>query len=209
MNDPAVVRNLRDVLHDQGHLNVEFEVRLGKLVNNKYVAGVSRTKFHRILQLLENSPMFTKKEKTTLEKLNGTDAKFIIENGDEARGKWFYKKKVYSSLAPEIGGEGLVPRVSVAIEGRDHTPPPPGSAPYKYHRLKKRTSFEHKCWSIDLTRVTSNLPGHFDNDEEIYEVEVELADTEAYFVYTLDHLVEWGVRLICEVFDASCANTEL
>jgi hypothetical protein len=198
MNDPGVLRNLRDVLHEQGHLNVEFEVRIGKLVNNKYVAGVSRTKFQHILQFLENSPAFVKKEKTTLEKLNGTDAKFIIENGDEAHGKWFYKKKVYSALCSDAG-EGLIPRVSVAIEGHDHTPPPPGSAPYKYHRLKKRTSFKHKCWSVDLTRVTSNLPGQFDNDEEIHEIEVELADTEAYFVYTIDYLVEWGVHLIHEI----------
>lgn len=197
-DDSGLVRNLRDVLHDQGHKNVEFEVRAGRVVNTAYVAGVSKTKFESLQKILEQSPAFTKKEKTTLEKLNGSDARFIIENGDEASGRWFYKKKVFSTLGSELEG-GLVPRASVAIEGHDHTPPPPGSAPFKYHRLKKRTSYQHSYWSVDLTRVTSNLPGQFDNDEEIYEIEVELADTEAYFVYTLEHLVKWGMHLLNEL----------
>jgi hypothetical protein len=198
MDDPNLLGNLREVLHDQGHKNVEFEVRLGRVVNNMYVAGVSKAKFEHLLRMLEASPSFTKIEKTTLEKLNGSDARFIIENGDEASGRWCYKKKVYATLCPEKE-DGLVPRASVAIEGHDHTPPKPGSAPYKYHRLKKRTSFRYKCWSVDLTRVTSNLPGQFDNDEEIYEVEIELAGTEAYFVYTLNHLVKWAIHLLNEL----------
>ena len=198
MNVRAISHSLRDVIHDHGHKNVELEFRLGRMVNNKYVAGVTKPTFESILRLLGKSPLFVKSEKTTLEKLNGTDMRFVIENGDESKGRWCYKKKVYVDTE---NGDGIVQRVSIALEGHEHTPPPPGSAPFKYHRLKKRTSFAYECWSIDLTRVTSNLPGHFDNDEEIYEVEVELTGIDAYFIYTFEHLTEWGSKLTANLQD--------
>lgn len=194
MNEPRLVQSLRSAIHDHGHKNVELEFRLGRVVNNTYVAGVPKATFEALLRLLEKSPAFSKKEKTTLEKLNGTDARFVIENGNEAQGRWCYKKKIYTDTAP--GTKDLVPRASVSLEGHDHAPPPPGSPPFKYHRLKKRTSFECECWTVDMTRVTSNLPGQFDNDEEVYEVEVELTGVDAYFVYTLEHLVAWGSQLL-------------
>lgn len=196
MEVEGIVQSLRDVLHDHGHKNVELEFRLGRVVNNNYIAGVPKATFDALLRLLERSPAFSKKECTTLEKLNGTDARFIIENGDEANGRWCYKKKVFSSTG---SGKDLVPRASISLEGHDHTPPPPGSLPFKYHRLKKRTSFTHECWTVDMTRVTSNLPGQFDNDEEIYEVEIELTGVDAFFVYTLDHLVTWGLHFMTEL----------
>jgi hypothetical protein len=196
MNQQCVVRSLRDTIHDHGHKNVELEFRLGRIVNEQYVTGVTKATFDALLRHLEKSPAFSKNEKTTLEKLNGTDARFIIENGDEAGGRWCYKKKVCTETAP---GKENVPRASVALEGHDHAPPPPGSPPFKYHRLKKRTSFVHECWTVDMTRVTSNLPGQFDNDEEMYEVEVELTGVDAFFVYTLEYLVEWGLHLLNEL----------
>lgn len=187
-----VVRALRDTMFDHGHANVELEFRLGRVVNGAFVAGVSKATFDTLFDILHRSPAFARSDITTLEKLNGTDARFVITNGDDASGQWCYKKKVYCHTEPTH-------RISVALEGHDHSPPPSGSPPLQYHRLKKRTSFRHECWSIDMTRVTSNLPGHFDNDEEIYEVELELVGVEAYFVYTLDHLVAWGSHLLREI----------
>lgn len=186
------VRALRDTVFDHGHKNVELEFRLGRVVNGAFVAGVSKTIFDTLLDILGRSTAFVRADVTTLEKLNGTDARFVITNGDEANGRWCYKKKVHAYTEPTR-------RTSIALEGHDHAPPPPGSPPFTYHRLKKRSSFRHACWSVDLTRVTSNLPGHFDNDEEIYEVELELTGVDAYFVYTLDHLVTWGNHLVSEI----------
>ncbi len=194
MDVQGIVQTLRDVIHDHGHKNVELEFRLGRVINSNYVAGVPKATFDSLLRRLNTSPAFSKTEKTTLEKLNGTDARFVIENGDEARGRWCYKKKVFTTTEPPKNG--LVQRASISLEGHEHAPPPPGSPPFKYHRLKKRTSFVHECWTIDMTRVTSNLPGQFDNDEEIYEVEVELTGVDAFFVYMLEHLVAWGLEMI-------------
>jgi hypothetical protein len=186
------VRALCDTMFDHGHKNVELEFRMGRMVNGAFVAGVSKGAFDALLDILQRSPAFVRTDVTTLEKLNGTDARFVITNGDEANGRWCYKKKVHAHT-------DATRRISIALEGHDHAPPPPGSPPFTYHRLKKRTSFRHEWWSVDMTRVTSNLPGHFDNDEEIYEVELELTGVDAYFVYTLDHLVSWGNHLVSEI----------
>lgn len=195
MNIPDTVRDtLRRAIFEHSNANVELEFRLGRAINGAFIPGVTRRTFDALLKVLDASSAFARRDVTTLEKLNGTDARFIIENGDEANGRWCYKKK----LASHTYGGGSR-RVAVAIEGHDHAPPPPGSPPFKFHRLKKRTSFRHECWSVDLTRVTSNLPGQFDNDEEIFEVELELVGADAYLVYTLDHLLSWGDHLLTEI----------
>lgn len=199
MDIKEITTSLRDALHDQGHQNVELEFRLGRYINGSFVAGVSKLFFETLSRILDASTSFERVNITTLEKLNGTDARFVITNGDEANGKWCYKKKVCTSTDRDPENKGFTKRASVSIEGHDHAPPPPGSPPFKYHRLKKRSSYMHDCWSVDLTQVTSNLPGQFDNDEEIYEVEVELSRTDAYFMYTLDHLVAWGIHLLNEI----------
>lgn len=200
MDLQAISRALRETLRDQGHKNVELEFRLGRVINGQFVAGVSKPFFEALFQLLESSPAFVKRDITTLERLNGTDARYIITNGDDSTGKWCYKKKVAVSTEPPKDTM-YVCRAAVALEGRDNPPPPPGSPPFVYHRMKKRTSFVHGHWSIDLTRVTSNLPGQFDNDEEVYEVEIELVDGQAYFVYTLEYLTKWGHHFIHEVLE--------
>lgn len=197
MDIPGIVSHLRGAIHEQGHQNVELEFRLGRMINGTFVAGVPKACFETLLKLMDTSTSFQRTDITTLEKLNGTDARFVITDGDEANGRWCYKKKIFTTNGSN--NEGLIHRASVSIEGRDSAPPPPGSPPFKYHRLKKRSSFVHECWSVDLTRVTSNLPGQFDNDEEIYEVEVELSHVDAYFVYTLDHVVTWGIHFLSEL----------
>lgn len=195
-----IVPVLRQALHEHGHKNVELEFRVGRILNGAFVTGVPKSTFEALMTVLSQSKAFSKTTTTTLEKLNGTDARYVIKDGDEANGVWCYKKKLYAANGQVFDAcQSLVPRAAVALEGNDHSPPPPGSPPFKYHRLKKRTSFVHTYWTIDLTRVTSNLPGDFDNDEEKYEVEVELAGVDAYLIYTLDHLCRWGEHILREV----------
>ena len=49
-----------------------------------------------------------------------------------------------------------------------------------------------------MTRVQSNAPGH---DDETYEVEIELVDQEAFFKYTVDHIVMWGQCLVNDMIE--------
>ena len=195
MDLQPIVHALRHSLYDQGHKTVELEFRLGRVINGTFIAGVTKEIFEKVFAILDASPAFQRHEIASLERLNGTDARYVITNGDESNGRWCYKKKVAVVTEP---GTDFVCRAAVALEGRDHAPPPAGSTPFMYHRMKKRTSFRHGYWAVDMTRVTTNLP-QIDNDEEIYEVEIELADVDAYFVYTLPHLVEWGLHFIHEL----------
>ena len=190
----SIATAYRQTLRDHGHRTIELEFRLGRRgAGGAFVAGVPKTQFDTLVNVLQRAPAFRESSVTTHERLNGTDSRYITTNGDESTGRWQYKKKV--CVAPL--DDGL--RGAIAIEGSCSDPPPPGSPPFAFFRTKKRTRFQWKCWSVDATRVTSNLPCHADNDEDIYEVEVELVDPDYLFDYTLDHLVHWGATLTKEI----------
>ena len=69
------------------------------------------------------------------------------------------------------------------------------AAHFKYERHKRRWSYRYKCWSIDMTKVTSNLPHQLDNDGMSFEVEIELVDTSVFFTVPVAVLSEWGLQL--------------
>jgi hypothetical protein len=191
MNLDPVRAALADALRAHGAGKVELEYRLGRMVGDAFVPGVAREAFATIQRLLDSNPAaIAKTTCDTHEMLNGTDARFV-RTGEHAAGAWVYKKKI-ASVTEGISMHDFVQRASVALEITDHPPPPADAPPFKYHRTKKRTSYAWRGWRYDLTRVTSNLPHLADLDEEILEVEIELADTAMVYVYTLEHLVEWG-----------------
>jgi hypothetical protein len=193
-----ISKTLQQVIFNHGHEKTELEFRLGRYLNDCFVPGISKKDFEKIYATLDASPFFTKKTSETLERLNGTDAKF-----DETNNKWMYKKKiaVYDEPRPTSCERGYVQRAAISLEGNGEGPPPPGAPPFVYHRLKKRTSFHHECWSVDMTTVTSNLPHQADNDEEIYELEIELTGEDAVFQYTTEHIVRWGASFMDQLKD--------
>ena len=66
--------------------------------------------------------------------------------------------------------------------------------PQTFVRAKRRTSFRHKCWAIDLTLVTSNQSDDMDAAAS-YEIEVELLDKHYIFETDCEHVVRWGLML--------------
>jgi len=203
MDVDTLVESYRRAVREHGHTRVELEFRFGKDRNGTFAPGVSRAEFEALEKLLDASPKFVKTTKDTLERLNGTDVRFIVTDGNEAAGVWQYKKKL-SALTEKPGKGALSIRAALALEGTEGQAPPPGAPPFSYHRLKKRTSYRHACWSVDLTRVTSNLPNQFDSDEELYEVEVEFVGHGMLFAYTFDYIVRWGYQLMSELRDVCC-----
>jgi len=131
---------------------------------------------------------------STYERMNGTDARFVVTDGDEASGRWTYKKKLHNVFL-----ENDTIRGSIALEGNCSDPPPQGVAPFTFFRKKDRTRFQWKCWSVDLTTVTSNLPQYTDNDNTVFEVEVEFVDQDYLYEFTLDYIVQWGIHLTAEI----------
>ena len=85
--------------------------------------------------------------------------------------------------------------------------PPPAHATLERH--KQRWSYRYRCWSIDLTRVTSNLPHQLDSDAPAFEIEIELADTTELFVRPVPCILEWGGMLVddaCSLMQGKAAG---
>jgi mRNA capping enzyme, beta chain len=190
----TLVTALKSAIHAHGHKSLELEFRLGeKQADGTFRTGIGRKGFENLRGILSASPAFLKSEVDLLEKLNGTDVRHVVENGNDHKGYWQSKRRVFNcDDVPYI-------RAAIAIES-EHTQAPPSNAPpFAFFRRKKRESYTHKCWRVDLTRVTSNLPGNFDRDEEVYEVELELNDRGAFFDYTMTHLISWGYSFMAEL----------
>lgn len=192
----ALHRALTSTLTEFGHSRLEFELRLGRYQGDRFISGIPKTSYDKIKSALDGCAVFdTVTSRHTIERLNGTDARFIMPDGDDHRGVWNYKKKV---ATVELSRHT---RAAISLEDSRGDPPLPDAKPFMYRRDKRRTSYVFKCWSIDLTEVASNLPQHLDHDGLLYEVEVELHDTSMFFVYTIPHLIQWGSDLLEQLHD--------
>ena len=191
----------RKALHLNGHKSLELEFRVGRRgFGGAFQPGVHKHSFDALMTVLKKSSHFHHTRVCTHERLNMTDARFVTFPGQDGHeGHWTYKQKLFSEMCSETI------RVSLALEGTAHEPPPPGSPPFTYFRTKTRDRFRWECWSIDLTAVTSNLPQHADNDGPIYELEIELVDVDALYEYTLEYILTWGLHLTREI--ESLCNT--
>jgi hypothetical protein len=174
-----------------GHEALELEWRLGHK-QGSFRPGVGAAAWERLRAVLDASPAFTKSCADTVELLpTGTNMKRIVANGSDT---WIRKTRV-GDVDIDASGPWTV-RGSVSIEEAVHPRP---ACETMYERRKSRLSYRHHCWRIDLTRVRSNLPSHLDEDEDIFEVEIELADPGMLFERTVDNLVDWGWRMSREV----------
>jgi hypothetical protein len=97
-------------------------------------------------------------------------------------------------------------RASLSLE--EPCAPPTPAVHLKYERHKRRWSYTHRCWSIDLTQVRSNLPFNRDDDDDTFEVEVELTDQGMLLERTADHLVDWGWKIANELCELMVAETD-
>ena len=109
---------------------------------------------------------------------------------------WQLKKRLADVDTEAPSGPWSV-RASVSYESAANPPTAPFEA--RYERIKRRWSYRHRCWSIDLTRVRSNVPSQLDADEEALEVEIELVDKDMIFERPVRHVVEWGYKLAADV----------
>lgn len=171
---------------------VELEWRLGHR-QGSFRPGVSAAAWAKLQAALDASPAFTREYRETREALG--DAAGLKCIADAEATAWQLKKRL-ADVDSESDGPWSV-RASVSYES-DVRPP---TAPFepRYERLKRRWSYRHRCWSIDLTRVRSNVADQLDADEESLEVEIELVDKDMVFERPLRHVVEWGYKMVAEV----------
>lgn len=190
----SVVSQVRAAVRSYGHPLLELEYRLGKQVGQKFIPGVSRESFKKIQHALEYcveaTPLAPQK---TTEAITANGVKHIVE-----RDEWIHKVRLGNVDLGRIEPSApYVARASISIETPVQAPSPAAaqSDPVVCRRKKDRKSFQYKCWRYDLTSVAN---GEQDADDDVYEVEVELAHTDALFVYTVEHLVNWGAALISD-----------
>lgn len=193
----TVVKHTRAAIAAYGHDHVELEWRLGHR-QGSFRPGVGETAWSRLKDALDSSPAFQKSHSCSVERIG--DGTKCVENADGSRA-WMHKKRLADVDDDPQGTWSM--RVSVSFEDAaavgDETK-------LKYERKKERWSYQHVCWSIDLTKVSSNLPAQLDEDRYTYEVEIELVDQGMMFERTLDHLVQWGfdiARDVCKIMDSA------
>ena len=194
--------HVRRAALSRGHSHLELEWRVGHQ-QDTFRAGVDPKAWHRLKSCLDASPAFTGSTRVCTERIGGSKRRKV--RFDAATGQWVEKERLADVLRHQSADGGRCPwavRASLSTE----VPCAPGDPDQlEYERHKERWSYSHACWSIDLTKVRSNLPSHLDNDTWSYEVEVELADPGMLLERTVEHLVEWGWRIAGEVCDMMVA----
>jgi hypothetical protein len=204
--EAIVTDSTRLALLEYGDERLELEFRLGTIVGGKFVAGVSVAAFDRIRATLDASSSFRDVvDLETTESIVG-DGKYVVDPSGRRDAKWNYKKRL---KVLDIGDLGIVDstwvvRAGISLESIEQGPPP--SSPTPFQRRKSRRSYRYKCWSFDLTRVSSNLPDTLDSDDASYEVEIELVDTSVLFVRPLDNVVTWGLQLTRDLLTMTTRN---
>lgn len=200
----AIRARLAHTLRTYGHQRLELEFRLGHRTAGKFVPGVSEASWNALKSTLEKSKSFQVVVSNTTE-LIADDGKYVVPKGG-GDPFWISKQRL-CDLDMDTGSTWCC-RTSMSLEVVD----PPGSRPppaaHKFERHKERWSFVYRCWSVDMSRVISNLPHQLDNDGMAYEVEIELKDTTELFARPMEHVLEWGWKLVSDAcqFMASGVN---
>lgn len=191
----AVGPDLARALRTYGRNRLELEFRLGHRLGGRFVPGVPEAAWTRLKAKLDTSEAFEVVATHTRELIcgDGTGGKYVIPEGD-GRPHWMHKKRLVDRDLDTASPWCCRASLSLEETGGDR----PAPTQHRFERHKRRWSYRYRCWSIDLTRVASNLPHQLDNDGVAFEVEIELADTAELLVRTLDGVLEWGWKLVAD-----------
>jgi hypothetical protein len=173
---------LKSVLHGHDLRSIELEFRVGFKTSAGFVSSIPKLAWT-----------------SAKDKLSGgvdtiTVDKYIKSRSDESsrhvttatESYMEHKKKIAKDVVSPGGAFSI--RGAIALEAREPAVKPPNS--FVMQRTKHRTSFVKGPWRIDFTRVEI-IP--IKNDiEEVYELEVELADIGYFFEKEIDLVIEEG-----------------
>lgn len=183
---------VRSSIRTYGHRRLEIEWRLGLMQPNGFRPGITECEWMALKHALDESCAFTCEFKQTRECI-APDGKLVLPDNT-----WIFKKRLHT--IDEKTQRAWTVRCSVCLEEQELNSQEP-TRKFKFERHKRRWSYKYRCWSIDLTRVRSNLPEVLDNDCDTFEVEIELIDQDVLLVRPLDNVLEWGSKLV----DDMCA----
>jgi len=150
--------------------NVEIEMRLGKISSGKFDTNVGKVVFNKILKGLENYKEWEKVEKSNTTVYFSGDIRVI---DDDATGvSSAHKKTKLKKTDLRLEGKPYDLRFSIATEVS--CPKPGENTEYDDMRVRKRVSFVRKNLSIDMTIVRGDADDPDSEEDERYEIELEI-----------------------------------
>lgn len=183
----------------KGKRGLELEFRLGHVVGNTFLSNISRQGYDACLQYLRDSthPTQTEMRVVTTETIQGEYRHVVThhQDGHPPPPPFTIVKKHGFKYNIPIDNTPYVMRASLAREHPTASMPHTGAGKIVV-RKKDRRRFIQGPWAYDVTQVVSNQD--VDN-EETYEIEVELLDTTILFEYTMDHIVRCGLSYLQDI----------
>jgi hypothetical protein len=163
----------------------ELEWRLGRHGPHGFQPGIPEDAWMKLWNTLNGTGKRCLDTKVTERVISGTKLVTTMEGA-----LWKQKTRLFDFEDP--------PHVRISGSTENEQPIPPGSplpgpASGGFSRYKERRSYQHQCWSIDLTKVSSSTD--IDCDKWTYEVEIELKDTEELFTRPVENVLQWGNQL--------------
>jgi hypothetical protein len=150
--------------------NIELEIRLGKITAGRFETNVGKATFHKILHGLEKYTGWEKVQKSNTTVYFSGDTRVI---DDEDSGvSTSHKKTKLKKADIHIDNKPYDMRFSVSCEAP--CPKPGENTEYEDMRVRKRVSFVRKNVSIDMTIVKGDTDDPDAEEEETYEVELEI-----------------------------------
>ena len=162
---------------------LELEWRLGKHGPRGFQPGIGEDAWMKLWNALNATGKRCLDSKVTERVISGTKLVTSREGG----AWWKHKTKLFDFEDPPFL------RISGSTENVQSIPtgtPLPGAEAGGFSRYKERRSYQHECWSIDLTRVSTSTD--IDCDTWTYEVEIELMDKEQLFIRPIENMLQWG-----------------
>ena len=152
--------------------HVEFEMRLGKINNNMFDTNVGKEAFARVLGALKAYDKWEGvKESTTSVYYKGSTRMSINEDTEDVTTVRKQKLQVIDQYLADRPFD-----VRFCVSEEVPVDEDIGDQVMDYVRHKKRISFLRKNLSIDLTVVSGDPDDLDDENEESYEIELEIVD---------------------------------
>ena len=178
----SFVESLKSVLHEHDLRNVELEFRVGFKSSTGFVSSIPKIAWVAAREKLSGGVETITVDKYVKSRQNESSRHVTTITGSYME----HKMKIANDVVSPGGAFSV--RGAISLESQEPAVKPPNS--FVMQRTKHRTSFMNGPWRIDFTRVEI-IP--IKNDiEEVYEIEVELADIGYFFEKEIDLVIDEG-----------------
>ena len=176
--------------------NVEIEMRLGKIAYGKFETNVGRSTFQKVLDGLQKYPGWEKVTKSNTTVYFSGDVR-VVDDDDSGSSSVHKKTKLKKS---DVGLQDKPFDLRFSVSTEVSCPRPGENTEYEDMRVRKRTSFLRKNLSIDMTVVSGDADDPDSEENERYEIELEIVNPQSVKdkneLYNIVHKVDDILKLL-------------